>query len=819
MSYSTKSIKDYFNEQALNSVRKEIERANGNEVLIFGTTDEKNMIDKIEVVTRGNNDSVAVPIEKSFNYDVIVHNHPGGNLTPSAEDMNISTVIANRGVAFFIVNNEVTEVYTVVEPVKKKTFKPLDAEKLVSFVSINGSLNKYMSDFEERDGQKKMVRYICDSFNKNFITLIEAGTGIGKSIAYLIPSIEWAINNKDRVVISTNTINLQEQLLHKDIPDLKRALNYDFSYILMKGRRNYICLNRVYEAKQELFAFIDDEEIEQFNTIVEWVENTLDGSLSDLPFIPKVYLWDKLSSQTETCMGIKCEYFSRCFVNKIKRKAISSQIVVTNHHYLLADASLSLFNASILPSYSRVIFDEAHNLEDSATSFFTREFSLFSVMGVLNRLYSSKNKKGYLAYLLNKGNLISNKKANRLIKDVKDLKSILYELFEGIDQFLSSIRSRKVDNYYNKFIVVEVNDEIKNDPSWEKRVIKNLGIFYNECSRLLDNLDEIRKNIPEEDERAKKRIEGFIMRFMDFIETINIFLKDEDREYVRYIESKKEARLMVSPIDVGEKLYELLFKRVKSSVLTSATLTVGKSFNFIRHRLSLRGSVKEKRISSPFDYNKQMAILIPADVVEPNNQNYADNIKESIKKILIKTGGKAIILFTSYKVLNDIYAGVKDMLSQSGIITFKQGDDSRNNLLRKFKHDINSVLFGTDSFWEGVDAPGKTLECIVITKLPFKVPTEPIIKARMDLISERDGNPFMEFALPLAVIKMKQGIGRLIRKKTDKGIIVILDKRIITKKYGSIFIDSIPSVNIYEGYLEDILCKAKDYLSNKSLTK
>jgi ATP-dependent DNA helicase DinG len=805
-----------FHEDIVPQIKNEIANANDNEVLFFGWTDENNRVIKVEIVARGNKECVAIPLQKSFLPDVIIHNHPNGSLSPSSQDMNIASFIANKGVGFIIVNNDLTQQYVVVEPVFKKKKIYLDSEKLSSLLSEQGPFRSTLQVFEERSGQRVMTESVCESFNNDKIMLIEAGTGIGKSIAYLVPAIEWSIINKERVIVSTNTINLQEQLLYKDIPNITETLDADFSYILMKGRGNYICLSRIFEIQQDLFSFIDDEELSQFDQILQWINRTDDGSLSDLSFMPKPNLWEKINSQSETCSGAGCRYFSRCFLNNVKRKAITANIIVTNHYYLLADACLFESGTSILPSYDRVIFDEAHNLEDAATSFFTEKITLSFIMRVLNHLYSDpKKNKGYLLYLSKKG-VVRGQQIDKVLDEVTVLKSSVLQLFESIDVFL-----RRADleiNYSSpasSHTVIEVNEETKNLPLWESNVIQQLGMFYRQCTALSASLFQLHEELAgKEDERSQKQIDGFISRINEIIHAIDIFLNDEERNYVRWIEKRREVGIVVSLIEVGSMLNELIFQRLKSGILTSATLTVDNTFYFMLNRLSLHGMAEGVKIESPFSYDEQMAILIPTDVLLPNHPDYSIDLGLKILKIVKKTKGKAFVLFTAYKTLNDVYDRVREELEEDGLVVFKQGNDLRKNLLNNFKLNIHSILFGTESFWEGVDAPGETLECVIITKLPFKVPTEPVIKARLEEIRARGGNPFMEYSLPLAVIKMKQGIGRLIRKKTDMGIVVILDSRLIYKSYGSVFINSLPGGGIFSGNLTDVLENVDRFVSN-----
>jgi ATP-dependent DNA helicase DinG len=814
-------MNNILHDQIARTMRDEIEKAYDNEVLFFGWTDEDNRVNRVEVKARGTKECVAVPLERCALPDVIIHNHPDGTLTPSDADMTIASFTAKSGVGFFIVNNDVTDIYVAVEPVIQEKVTPLDTEKLVSFVSEGGICSGAFPNFEEREGQKEMITQVCKSFNENAVALIEAGTGIGKSVAYLLPSIEWAIRNRERVVISTNTINLQEQLLYKDIPDLRRALTFDFSYVLMKGRGNYVCLDKLYEVQQDLFSLIDDDELEEFSRIEEWLRKTDDGSLSDLNFIPKQSLWEKINSGYETCSGMECKYFSRCFQNRVRRKAATADLIITNHHYLLADASLLGIGGSILPSYERVIFDEAHNLEEAATSFFTKKFTLGVTIRLLNRLYSGgRKKRGYLFYLLRKLESSQKKSLSRMVEEVTALKSMVFELFQGLEELFARLN---IDNgqtaVHGPPSVIEADHEVCRTAVWESCVVKRLDAFYRGCSGLVNGLLELRTDVGGKDEdRVQKQIDGFILRLSDILQTIDVFLKEEDSEHVRWLEKRREPGFVVALIDVGTTLYDLLFKRVKSSVLTSASLTVKGDFEFLKQRLSLSHPEIEVSIASPFDFDGNMAVLIPTDTVEPADPNHTRILRMHILEILTKTKGKAFVLFTSYKTMNEVYEGIKDSLTAKRIISFKQGTDSRTSLFNSFKNNVQSVLFGTESFWEGVDAPGETLECVIMTKLPFKVPTEPIFKARLERVRARGGNPFLEYSLPLAVVKFKQGIGRLIRNKTDTGIVVLLDRRILMKSYGRVFVDSLPGGSVFTGELSELLQNTDRFLSNNSLT-
>ncbi len=812
MSSKCSDIHRLFSEEAKNTVKREIEAAGGNEVLFFGWLHENGAVERIETIARGNDACVAVPLDRSFLPDIVIHNHPNGELVPSDQDVRMSSLIANRGVGFYIVDNEASRVYVVVEPVLKRKTVPLDVEKLKAIISSIGPFRKLFSDFEEREGQMRMVEHVSGAFNNDGHVLIEAGTGIGKSLAYLIPSVEWALSNGEKVVISTNTIHLQEQLLCKDIPDLRRAAGLDFKYTLMKGRGNYICLNRLNEAKQDLFALIDDDEVEQFNAIEGWLGTTEDVSLSSLPFMPKPSLWEKINSQPGTCLGGTCAFFSECYVNRARRHAAEAHIIVTNHHYLLADARSGIAGAALLPPYRRVIFDEAHNLESSATSFFTKNVTRAMVLSVLNGLYTgARKKKGYLVYLMNRNIIGLERRLKQATDFVQQARSAAFELFSGIDELIDALSSADEDSAVSVF---EVNDELRNHAMWDAYVLKRIETFYRSCSQLVNSLIDIRERLAKEGhERYVRQIEGMSGRLIETAEIIDKFLGEDDETWVRWIEKRREAGIVVALVEVGEVLNELVFSRMSSLVLTSATLTVEDRFDFIRSRLHIGQSAQSVILGSSFDYNRQMAVLIPQNGTGPNHPQYVESLARSITSILRKTHGKAFVLFTSYKTLNRVYDIVKNALSAEGFVLLRQGNEPRSRLMERFRGDINSVLFGTESFWEGVDAPGETLQCVIITKLPFKVPSEPIIRARIEKIKQRGGNPFLEYYVPLAVIKMKQGIGRLIRNRSDRGIIVILDNRLLVKSYGSLFLRSMPTENIRRGALEEMLEGAESFLS------
>jgi ATP-dependent DNA helicase DinG len=507
-------------------------------------------------------------------------------------------------------------------------------------------------------------------------------------------------------------------------------------------------------------------------------------------------------------------------VNRVKRKAITARLVVTNHHYLLADASLLGSGSSILPSYERVVFDEAHNIEDSATSFFTKSVTLSGTLRLLNRLYSEgKRKKGYLLFLRKQGVAADDLRFRGLTDLVKKAKASAFELFSGIEDLFAApggddggARTRGESS-----TVVEMGEELRASPLWEKTLAGRFGFFHASLGEVVQSLGEMAGDLERKgEEKAGKQLGGFCAGIGDILKTVDLFLSEADRDYARWLEKRREAAVSVALVEIGPTLKQILFSRVKTAVFTSATLTVAGRFDFLKTRLSLERSAdretRESVIPSPFDYGSQMAVLLPTDIVEPDHPGYGDALSASAVKILNKTRGKAFVLFTSYRTLNEVFERVKPEIDEAGFLIFRQGSESRRSLLDRFKGDIHSILFGTESFWEGVDVPGEALECVIITKLPFKVPTEPIVKARLERVRENGGDPFLDYSLPSAVMKLKQGAGRLIRNRS----VVILDRRVQTRRYGSLFLESIQGGTLLTGTLDEILSMCDAFLTGVS---
>lgn len=712
----------------------------------------------------------------------------------------------------------------------------LDTEKILHIIGPDGYLSNSLKGFEPREQQRMMMRNVIDAYNKDQISLIEAGTGTGKSMAYLIPAMIWALKKKEKTVISTNTITLQEQLIHKDIPMLTQALQMDIKAVLVKGMSNYLCLRKLDDAKHELSGLPIDEasEIEQ---IERWSASTQDGSRSSLSMVPSSNTWERVCAESDTCNHQQCPFFSKCFFFKARREAEDAQILVANHHLLFADLSVraetnNYEETSILPFYNRLILDEAHHIEDVATDFFGNSVSKLGILRLLSRLSSDKHNKlqGKLATLKDKldfffGITPPHDAASiimRLNIDLPGMRRELQELttntFQALAEFIESTQAPS--NSVGEQADVPVQEsklrllpEHHTHPIWESRIVPAGKKLVTSLKRYLQALTSLEVDLKEINhdkfqEQAKGvrlDIAALAMRLSNHTVLIERFLMEPpSNDKVRWIEEQqlrimRNVSLSDAELDISNALVNCLFSKFATIVLCSATLATNQQFNFVRKRLGITETklpdrfVTENIYDSPFDYATQAMLAIPTDVPFPQHPDFTKEAAEQIWQAVQVSRGSTFVLFTSYGMMKSCHEILYNRFIDNRFHVFKQGDDNRQALLTKFKNTERSVLFGTDSFWEGVDVVGEALRCVIIVKLPFKVPTEPIIQARTEAIIASGGDPFFEYTLPNAIVKFKQGFGRLIRNKRDRGCIVCLDTRLITKGYGKQFLNSLPA--------------------------
>lgn len=718
-------------------------------------------------------------------------------------------------------------------------FQDLEEEELVglksddalSILDAEGPLARVLKGYEPRHEQKLMMGNILDAFNDSHIALIEAGTGTGKSLAYLIPAILWAVQRKERTVISTNTITLQEQLLQKDIPLVAKALQIDIKAVLVKGMHNYLCMRKLQESLQETLL-LPTPEIEELQKIDAWNSSTRDGSRSSLPFSCSSGTWEKVAAESDTCNRNSCPHFQECHFFKARRQAAEAQILVVNHHLLFADVvmrSAEDKDAGILPSYSRIIIDEAHNIEDVATEYFASKVSQMEIIRLLARLTSEKGGKVFGKLPLIKEKLLNSyrnempKEAtslySRLNMDLpamrRDVLQLMHEMFSSFFEFTHLMKTRQ-----NAYSDEEVHGENKlrilpphqAHQFWKERIVPSTKILIESFKKYIQSLaaletDLKQLNNPKLDEQIKGimfEVNALSLRLQNCCSILNTFTSDLlPQNKVRWIELQTfktmvNTSLVDADLDIAKILAEMLFKKMSTVILCSATLTTNKQFQFIRNRLGLTAELLKKRTinefiyESPFNFSQQALLAIPNDLPSPTDPGFTQAAAEQIWHYLQASRGNAFILFTSYSMLKTCFSLLESRLKEGRFHPLKQGDSDRIFLLNKFKTTDRSVLFGTDSFWEGVDVAGEALRCVILVKLPFKVPSEPIIQARSEAILALGGDPFMEYSLPQAIVKFKQGFGRLIRNRNDRGCIVCLDNRITTKRYGKQFLNSLP---------------------------
>ncbi len=833
-----KKVEKYLSDRVIETIREEIEGSNGYEVFFVGWLGKDNKVESVEAIARGDEESVPVILDIATKADVVIHNHPTGILKPSKQDLLVASQLGNSGVGFYIVNNLVDKIYVVVEPVGVYKYEKLELKELLFLLSKESPLAKEIEKFEERLEQKIMLEKVVSAFNENKILLVEAGTGTGKSIAYLLPSMYWARKNKERVIISTKTINLQQQLIDKDIPLLKRALGLDINYCLVKGRSNYVCLQKLENVRMNMDEVLDKNEVNDFQVIYEWSKITRDGSISDLNFLPKDSLWEKVCCEQEACLRTKCKYFNNCFFYKARKKASISDIVVINHHLFFADLALKIrsnnFNSSlILPVYKRVILDEAHSLEDSGSSYFGNKISFYGILRIIHRFYqiSKAGIKGLLiqlkkhAYGTNKYREMDTIINSDVSKAVTDLENFINKIKEDISEFVIEHSSSTLENEFK----LRITESLYYDENFQNIIIESLDKLITKLSLLLKYLEEFKEILL--DLKVKKSefdlilYESNLEKLFTIVRNLNNFIEQEnEQEYVRWIEVRKRRKdkiyvtLVSAPLEIGEILKESLYTYVETIVFTSATLTAGDNFEFFRERLGLDDSLDRElemiQLPSSFNFKEQVLLAIPMDLPEPNDRTFPEAISNLIREVLKITKGRAFILFTSFSLLRKVYEMLEDDLINNRINPLRQGVEDRHRLLKKFKNNDFSALFATDSFWEGVDVPGKHLQCVILTRLPFRVPTEPIIEARVESIRKKGKDPFLYYTVPQAILKFKQGFGRLIRKKDDKGTVIILDKRIMTRNYGKKFLNALPDCYLIKGPSILIKSELKRFFNN-----
>ena len=801
-------IKDRFSEESLQTIKKYLEEQNNKSMIFKATFDEDELIQEPFFLSLYKKKSFEETLTKVARNEVVIRTTKPNQLYPSDMELELSEELyTRRNIAYCLLSSDLDDFYFV-QDIDRIFLEDIDIK---NYFSKDGILAKEIKGFEYRQEQEEMAQYIQEAINEDRKIIVEAGTGTGKTLAYLIPAIKWAVVNKKKVIIATNTINLQEQLLLKDIPLAKSIIKDEFSYVLVKGRNNYVCkrlFNELALGKNIDIETFSIEAREQIEYILKWGNKTKTGDKAELPFEVYPDVWELVQSTTELCLGKKCPYRKECFYMKTRMEKMEADILISNHHVFFADLNVRAetdFDSEylILPRYDMVIFDEAHNIESVARSYFSVEVSKISFTRLLNRIYQRKNKKK------------KEKSALIRVEDTVDEKNL-----EDSEQYIYLLNTLKEEISILQNIGDEYFDEIRKiyETNTEAPIKKSLNNFEMTKSRFLENLREkkdifqtkladflnlmmIFNNVIDEEKDKNPEVINFnnhLKMFKAYIDSFKFINSFEDDNYIYWLDinsKRTNVVLTATPLNIAQKLSTVLFDNLDRLVFASATIVVNGSFDYFKKSLGLdEEDCIEAIIKSPFDYNEQMSVYIPSDIQDSENINaFVSDASRFILNILLKTNGKAFILFTSYTMLNQIYYSISKKLKDKGFEVFLHGDKPRSQLIKEFKEAENPILFGTTSFWEGVDVQGENLSNVIITKLPFLVPTDPVVSAISKKIEENGGNSFTDFQLPEAIIKFKQGVGRLIRKKTDSGNIFILDNRILKKRYGSLFINALPS--------------------------
>lgn len=799
------------------AIRSAIRLAGGREVCFVCTVNEEGVVQTARVAARGDVQSVLALPGFANRGELLVHNHPSGLLEPSEADLIVAARLHDDGIGFAITDNDGARLYVVVEVPRPATPAALVPGDVAGALGPDGPIAARLGRYEDRPSQREMARLIAQLYTRGGVGLIEAGTGVGKSLGYLVPALRWAAESGERTVVSTNTITLQEQLTSKDLPFLKLALtDQKVRFALLKGWKNYLCLQRLEQARAQAPVLFDDDASADLGMLEDWAQQTQDGSLADLPTQPRSEVWDEVAAEGDLCTRLKCPHFDPCFVFKARRAAAQADVVVVNHHLLMADiavrrASGRWDEAAVLPAYKRLVIDEGHHLEDAAAAHLGQNVSRRG----LERLFSRLERRG-------KGLLPALEKKLAGGKDLYSAASL--DLVRArLNPSLATAREKSAQlcDLLSEWMrgrsdtVIRLTDAFDDEPVWQAGLSVALDDLLAEVELLGDGLRMVRERLESDEQRAEEmapllnEVRGVTRRLQTAGDSLRAALRPgrDSAPRVRWLElrgSERNVGATAVPLDLAPILREDLFRRVETAIVTSATLSVGDGFDFITKRLGLDDEELEPitaSLASPFDYPRQAMLLIPSDFPAPNADGPAHlrRTLEASHDLITAAGGGVFLLFTSHRDVREAARAMRERGMEGLHPLLVHGEAPRDELLRRFREHGDAVLIGTASFWEGVDVPGRALRGMVIGKIPFRVPTEPMTAAQCEAIEEAGGDAFAQYMIPHAALRLKQGFGRLIRTGSDRGAVVICDPRVVTKGYGRRLTEGLPPATRLQG--------------------
>ena len=820
----------------------EIARAGGREVSFVGTMGSNETVTSVRPVARGTVAAVLALPGVADRGEIFLHNHPSGALDPSAADLNVAVRLHDAGVGFGIIDNTAHELYVVVEVPKPKSYASIDAVTAAEALGEAGRVAKAMGTFEDRPSQRDMAAYVADTYNDGGVSMLEAGTGVGKSFGYLVPAIQWAQTNSERTIVSTNTINLQEQLVGKDLPLLAKCLpDADGkvpSFALLKGWNNYLCITRLNTAQGAQGSLLEPEWAPELDMLADWASTTNDGSLADLPDAPSPDVWDEVRAEADLCTRLECPHFDRCFVFEARRRAADADVVVVNHHLLAADLAVRRLqenwrDAAVLPPYKRLVLDEGHHLEDVAAKHLGTQITSRGVQRLLSRL--ERNGRGLIPTLLLELTRAGDEASMASVEILRD--SVLREVGDARTHADRVFHLLADSLTQSSAPVRRLDDSFLEDAVWDDGLGVALDNVLRTLNRARDGIEVVADQLQLDDEPDRRsellrELRGVVRRLQGASDGFGLTLRPSTSEgTVRWMERRGDRPvgglpfpmgLAAVPLDLSKLLRETLFDRIETIVLTSATLATGGDFEFLKRRLGLDTAPDpvrfEEVLPSPFDFAEQCLFGVPTDLPDPRGDEAGHDraIADAVVQLAHASDGGMFVLFTSHAQLRRVARLVRESIGHRWPFLV-QGEGQRDQLLRRFRDAGSAVLFGTDSFWEGVDVPGRSLRALVLAKLPFRVPSEPLTAARLEALASQGGDGFRQYLLPLAGLKLKQGFGRLIRTKTDVGVVILMDPRIVTKNYGSVLLESLPPASQVVGEWGHILATAEEFFARHGI--